>query len=162
MSDWESLEKHQVFQNSEVHGPFVERIFSVTTGVQDTQLVHVDFKPLNDLKRALDAPLTSIATFAFENGQPQPDYESSAQKFFDIVKAGNVETMGDSFGLTFEAIEFGGVTGRCALLVAGWPDMEEYKRVHALPVFKDNLKFLVHGTAKRETHYMHLNKVERS
>lgn len=116
-------------------------------------IYHVDFQ--GALAKALDAPVTEIATFYCE-GEPGAEWLSNAGKAGEWLEreAAASGYLGAAYGVTHEELEYKGVKGKAAVLAVGWASKEAHMEFRETETFRENIG-LLRGEAKAiEMHHV--------
>ena len=124
------------------------------------EVFHVDFEPQRGLHEALSAPVTEVATFAFEGGPPEDAFQN-IEKAAEALKKGGATFHGWSYGTTHETVANEGFEGKNAVLVAGWESVEKHMEVRGSQAFKDNMRYLGNGAKGVEAHHVHFEQFQK-
>lgn len=114
--------------------------------------LHVDFE--GDLRAALDAPVTELATFYFQNDTPQ-NYTKGVHDFIQLCVKESPEqkVYGYATGTSHEEVEREGVKGKAGVLAVGWQSVEQHMEFRKTEVFQKNAPGMRQGAGSIEVHH---------
>jgi hypothetical protein len=151
---WDTIDSHKTFMKTEAYQPFLQRFLSIV-GDGPLTMHHADLEPAGDVRRAMAAPVTEIATFYFGGDAPS-DYLDGVHKFRDILeKEGSDGYLGAAIGITHEDnVEKDGHKGKGAVLIIGWESVLKHMAFRETSTFRDNIKYLRNGAKTLEMHHV--------
>lgn len=79
---WESIHSHHKFCHDAAYGPFAQGIFPILAG--DIEIVHFEITDSENLKKALNMPVTQISKISVKKGQVASflkEYHDSFNKY---------------------------------------------------------------------------------
>lgn len=138
--------------------PFLERFKTIIGG--PISLIHVDFNPSGNAKKALSAPVTEVASLFFDGGPPDGAFEK-AKQFIETCLEDQKMDVPWAYGITHEELENDGVKGKGAVLLVGWQSVDQHMKLRETQVFKDNIHLLRQNAKGIEMHHTQfMNYVE--
>lgn len=137
---------------SPAYKPFLDTFGTIMSG--SPQLSHVDLQPsASEAAKAISAPVTEVATFYFD-GEPNADWLDNAAKAREWLVKEAGESLGAAFGITHEVVEYKGVKGKAAVLVAGWSSKEAHVEFRGMETFRENIPLLRGDSKAIEMHHV--------
>ncbi|KAK5131062.1 hypothetical protein LTR08_001348 [Meristemomyces frigidus] len=125
------------------------------------EVLHVDFEPQRGFYEAVSAPVTEVATFAFDSSPPEDAYRN-VEKAIEALKKEGVKDHGWSYGEHARDGDEGGCKGKSAVLVVGWESVEKHMEVRGSQAFNDNMRYLGNGANSVEVHHVQFKQSNRN
>ncbi|KAK4933828.1 hypothetical protein LTR66_003239 [Elasticomyces elasticus] len=147
MIDWDKLESHQKFMNSNGYPPLIKRIGSLLSSAPT--IIHVDFATTEGssagaLITALAAPVTECATFYLPS--QSSSFASTAHSFMKTLKDNAPGVLGYAYGWSIEDVEHEGLgegkKGKAFLLMIGWMSVQAHMDYRDTDAFKNSIDAL--------------------
>ncbi|KAI9795790.1 MAG: hypothetical protein M1833_006811 [Piccolia ochrophora] len=139
-SDWDSLDAHKDFMNSEIYGSMIQDLMSIIAA--PPSVFHVNFSP-HPPSAALLAPAVEILTL-FHSATISPEETSVFESSLKALNAAVVRAAGHkglAGGWVAEHLEHASVDGNATAYVCvyGWESVDAHMAFRETESFKDNI-----------------------
>lgn len=134
-ADWESLEAHRAFMDSEIYGPFGKRLEALLS--DPPHLYHVHFKtPFN---KPASAPVTEMVALYFAPDYKPSDFDPDFGKFTAVLEKSAEGYRGSAGGWVVEELEYDGQKGKAFVAAIGWDSIDAHKAYRETEAFSNSI-----------------------
>lgn len=159
-ADWDSLDAHNAFIDSDPYGPFLERLRPLLDGAP--QLFHIKL-PTSPSPSPFDAPVTECISLYFEPSIEESTYDKSFANFVaaaEKVQGSGAKGLVGGWGVEEHRFEGDGDKMKVFGGFIGWPSVESHMEFRGMEEFPAVVAYLREGVDKVKVHHVAFKRFE--